>query len=147
MKTLMMFALAATITASGFGGDRYFSDAQRHRSADLTKVAQRFIECLNEENEGVIRSALAHATWMKLMVPERSFTDLQARINALVVTGATPEIRHRAYLASMVFDRPALFKGEEAKEFKEGDDMFASVSQRITVVLLEKGNAKYVREN
>jgi hypothetical protein len=147
MKTLMMLTLAVAITTSGVARDRYFSDAQRHRSVDLAPVAQRYIECLSSENEGVVNSALAHATWMKLMVPERSFTDLQARINALAAMGSTSEIRYRAYLASMVYDRPALFKGEEAKEFQDGDDMFTSVSQRLSFVMLEKGNAKYVREH
>lgn len=147
MKTLMMLTLAAAITTSAAAHDRYFSDAQRHRAVDLAPVAVRYMQALTSENEGVVCSALAHATWMKLMVPERSFTDLQASINSLAATGKTSEIRYRAYLASMVFDRPALFKGEEAKEFENGDDMFASVSHRITVVMLEKGNAKYVREH
>lgn len=140
MKTLMMLTLAAAISTSAVAHDRYFSDAQRHRSVDLTPVAQRYCESLRSENEGVVRSALAHATWMKLMVPERAFPSLQAEISGLVASGRTPEIRYRASLASLVFERPALFEGEASKNFEDGDDMFASVARRVSFSMLEKGS-------
>jgi hypothetical protein len=140
MKTLMMVVLAATITTSAVAHDRYFSDAQRHRSVNLAPVAQRFVESLRNDNEGVVRSALAHATWMKLMVPEQTFPVLQAEISALAVSGSTPEIRYRASLASLVFERPSLFTGETTKDFEDGDDMFASVARRVSFSFLEKGS-------
>ncbi|MBK7258038.1 MAG: hypothetical protein IPI01_09600 [Ignavibacteriae bacterium] len=58
MKTLMMLTLAAAISTSAVAHDRYFSDAQRHRSVDLAPVAGRYIESLRNEKEGVVRSAL-----------------------------------------------------------------------------------------
>ena len=140
MKTLIMLTLAAAISTSAGARDRYFSDAQRHRSVDLAPVAQRYVESLRSENEGVIRSALAHAAWMKLMVPERSFPALQAEISSLVVSGSTPEIRYRASLASLVYERPALFVGETTRDFEDGDDMFASVARRVSFSMLEKGS-------
>jgi hypothetical protein len=139
MKTLIMVALAVTITTSAVGRDRYFSDAQRHRSVDLTLVSKRFVDCLRSGNEGVLKSALAHATWMKLMVPERSFPALENEINGLVVAGVTPEVRYRASLATLVFQRPAIFVGEEGKDFEDGDDMFASIARRVNYSMLEHG--------
>lgn len=140
MKTLMMLTLAAAISTSAVAHDRYFSDAQRHRSVDLAPVAQRYVESLRCENEGVVRSALAHATWMKLMAPEKAFPALHAEISSLVASGRTPEIRYRASLASLVFERPALFEGEASKNFEDGDDMFASVARRVSFSMLEKGS-------
>ena len=140
MKTLIMLTLIAAITTSAVAHDRFFSDAQRHRSVDLVKAAKLYTESLRSDNEGVVKSALAHVTWMKLMVPEKNFADLRAQINALAAGGASPEIRYRAYLASLVYDRPALFAGEEQKEFENGEDMFASVAARVTFSLLERRN-------
>lgn len=145
MKTLMMLALAATISTTAVTQDRYFSDARRHRSVDLAPVAQRYIESLRTGNDGVMKSALAHATWMKLMVPEQHFTALQSEIAALSATASSPEVRYRAYLATLVFDRPAMFKGEEEKDFPFGDDLFTSIAQRASIALLEEGNVLYVR--
>ena len=140
MKTLMMLTLAAAISTTAVARDRYFSDAHRHRTVDLAPVAVRYVESLRNENEGVVRSALAHATWMKLMVPERAFPGLQAEISSLVVAGSTPEIRYRASLASLVYERPALFVGESTKDFEDGDEMFASVARRVSFSMLEKGS-------
>ena len=140
MKTLMILALAAAITTSSAARDRYFSDAQRHRSVNLAQVSQRYLESLRSENEGVVRSALAHVTWMKLMVPEQSFGPLQAEITSLASSGSSPEIRYMASLAGLVFSRPSMFAGVEKKDFESGDDMFASVAQRVSFSLLEKGS-------
>ncbi len=145
MKTLMMLALAATISTTAVTQDRYFSDARRHRSVDLAPVAQRYIESLRTGNDGVVKSALAHATWMKLMVPEQQFPALRSEIAALSASGSSPEVRYRAYLASLVFDRPAMFKGEEEKDFQYGDDLFASLSRRANIALIGEGDVQYVR--
>ncbi len=113
--------------------------------ADLEKISCRYAECLQTGNPGVIVSALGHAVRMKLFVPEVNCPGLHQQISSLAVFGRTPSIRYKAYLASLVFDSPQLFKEEGARQYKDTEDLFNAVAGRLQVALLGTQNSKFVR--
>ncbi len=146
MKRLLLVATASLIVTSGImAQNQYFSTAERHKEANLKDVEKRYVQCLGEENAGVVQSALAHAVHMKLLFPAREFPDLTAKVNSLAATSGLPAIRYRAYLSSLVFDNPALFTVEHKAAYEDPDDLFSALATRVQVTLLGKGEGKYVR--
>jgi len=147
MKKQMIALTIATalMAAATVAQPAYFSGRESHRSANLDKAAQRYAECLESCNTGVIESALAHAIQMKLYAPEKGFDVLWQKINSLSVNGCNPSIRYKAYLASLVYGDPELFKLEQGQKFDSAENLFNSVSTRLQVTLLGSHDRKYVR--
>lgn len=121
------------------------SCAAMYQKAKLGSVEKSYVAALQSENDGVVESALAHVTRMKLCLPARDFPALEAVIADLVKSGRTPAIRYRAYLAALVFDGPELFKEEQATEFRTPEELYAAISHRLQASLLGFTEARYVR--
>jgi len=147
MKKQMITLAAVTVlmAAATVAQPSYFSSRERHNTTDLDKAAKKYAECLECGNNGVIESALAHAVQMKLYAPEKELDVLHAKINSLSVNGCNPVIRYKAYLASLVYDAPDLFKQEQEQKFDNAEELFSSVSNRLQVTLLGAHDRKYVR--
>ena len=147
MKKQMIALTIATalMAAATVAQPAYFSSRERHHAAHLDKAAQRYTECLESCNTGVIESALAQAVLMKLYVPEKEFEGLREKISSLSVNGCNPTIRYKAYLASLVYDDPELFAQEQGQSFSDAEALFSSVSNRLQVTLLGSHDRKYVR--
>jgi hypothetical protein len=137
MKALAMITLA-TMMATTAPAQSYFGNVHAHPTSDLTTAAARYMESFRIDNEGVIGSALAHAVWIKLMRPEMEFADLEAKVNALVLTAPTVALRSRARLAGLVFDSPEMFTGISSMEFAGDAELFAAVAGRVSYSSLEK---------
>lgn len=144
-QMIALVVVTALMAASAGAQQGYFSSRETHRSVDLDRAAQRYAECLESCNTGVIESALAQAIQMKLYAPEKGFDVLRQKVNSLSVNGGNPAIRYKAYLASLVYDDPELFKQEQGQKFDSAEDLFNSVSTRLQVALLGSQDRKYVR--
>ena len=132
--TTMAMVLMAVMTASAQPG--YFSSLEKHQQTDLQKVACRYTESLKSGNAGVIESALGHLIRMKLFVPEFQCPDLQEELSTLAAEGTTPSVRYKAYIASLVFDSPELFKAEGARQYANSTDLFSTVAARLQMALV-----------
>ena len=145
-KQMIALTIATALMATtAMAQSTYFSSRERHHSANLDKAAQRYVECLESCNTGVVESALAQAVLMKLYVPEKEFDGLRGKIGSLSVNGCNPAIRYKAYLASLVYDDPELFTKEQGQSFSDAEALFSSVSNRLQVTLLGSHDRKYVR--
>jgi len=141
--TMMAVVVMATMTAAA--QPRYFSSLETHRSADLGKIACKYAMCLKTENAGAIESVLAHVVRMKMYAPELECPGLRKEISSLAVAGPNASVRYKAFLASLVFDTPTMFKDEAVREFNSSDELFNSIAVRLQIALLERPNTKYVR--
>ncbi len=141
--TVMAVVVMATMTAAA--QNRFFSSLETHRSTDLGKIACKYTNCLKSGNVGVIESALAHVVRMKMYVPELECPGLRQEISSLSVAGPNASVRYKAFLASLVFDTPGLFKEEAVREFDTPEELFNSVALRLQIALLGTPNTKYVR--
>jgi hypothetical protein len=115
---------------------RILSCVESHRIADIPRTEKAYAQCLRSEVDGVVESALAHVTRLKLCLPEREFPLIEKALASLMKEGRTPTIRFRAYLASMVHDMPALFVQEQAIDFATPDELYAALSERVHQNLL-----------
>jgi hypothetical protein len=115
---------------------KILSCAAMCKKASLSSVEKNFSAALESENDGVVESALAHVTRMKLCLPARRFPRLEAVVADLAKSGRTPAIRYKAYIAVLVFDSPELFMAEQAAEFGTPDELYAAISHRLQTSLL-----------
>jgi len=136
--TAMAILVLAATTASAQPG--YFSSKEMHRTANFDKAINQYCASLRSENEGVVESALAHLVRMKLFVPELNCPEVPLAIRMVAVSGETPKVRHRAYLASLVFDSPAIFKAEGKQLYSGPDDLFSTIASRTNVAFLAPVN-------
>ncbi|MCC6396877.1 MAG: hypothetical protein IT282_07640 [Bacteroidetes bacterium] len=139
MKRMIAVAAATLLAAATtMSQDAYFSSETRHKSANLANAEKRYVLSLKESNEGVVQSALAHIVHMKLMVPTAEFRSAEAEVKALSATSDSPTIRYKAYLASLVFENPELFRSGSGIAYDSPEELFASVASRVQVSLLGK---------
>ena len=120
----------------------YFSSYAKHLTVDVAAMEKRYFSALNEDNDGVVESALAHITRLKLYVPCATCDELHQRIHSLAVAGRTPSVRLRAYLADQVLDSPELFVSEQKREYKDAEEMFSALSARLQSLAAELWRAK-----
>jgi hypothetical protein len=139
----MAMVLVTVMTAAAQPG--HFSTVEKHRATDLAKVVCSYTAALKTGNDGVIESALSHLVRMKLFVPEMQCPELRQEIARLAMNGATPTIRYKAYLTSLVFDAPQLFKAESARNYEGPEELFTSVASRLQIALIGNENSKYAR--
>ena len=137
----LLFATANTAGAQGLDqtatGERpYFSSAASYMNIDLKKAKRNTIASLNHENDGVVESALAHATHMRLMMPQEDFKDSEMALGLLAGNGRTPGIRYKAYVASLVFASPEMFAREINSEYAHDDQFFGAIASRLQQTLL-----------
>jgi hypothetical protein len=115
---------------------RILSCVESHQIANIPRVEKAYADCLQSDVEGVVESALAHVTRLKLCVPERKFPMIEKALARLMREGQTPTIRFRAYLASMVHDMPSMFVREQSVDFATPDELYAALSERVHQNLL-----------
>jgi hypothetical protein len=136
-----MVALAALgvagLQAQTNGSDReILSCTAAHQHINLSQVERSYALCLKSPIDGVVESALAHITRLKLCRPEVGFGRIADILPELAREGRTPAIRYKAYIASMVYDMPGLFAPEQAVEFRTAEDLYAALSNRLQSSLL-----------
>ena len=149
MTALLMGAATVSAPAQVAIGSKaeqpYFSSVETHYRVDLRNACKNYMACLASENEGVVESAIAHVIRMKMVLQNETFCDLRSAINSLAVTGSSPSIRYRAYLASLILDNPSWFAEECVKDYKNPTEMYTALANRLDKTLLSHAGRKYVR--
>lgn len=149
MTALMMGAMAAPASAQAPAEAReaapYFSSLESHHRVNFNRACKNYLAGITSENEGVVESAIAHVVRMKMYLQDQNFCDLQPAISSLAVAGATPAIRYKAYLASLVLDNPSWFAEECGKEYRNPAELFTALSNRLEKTLVTHAGRKYVR--
>jgi hypothetical protein len=73
---------------------------------------------------------------IKLDLPTDEFPMIKKKIDCLAADGVTPVIRSKAFLASIVFANPAIFKEEAAHQYSDPNTFFCALADRMTKTLL-----------
>jgi hypothetical protein len=141
MAGALLYITVSTAFAQGLanttaGEQPFFSSAASYVNIDLKKHTRNMIASLTHENDGVVESALAHATHMRLVVPEADLDAIQTTLKLVAEEGRTPVIRYKAYLGCLVFSSPAMFAQETNTEYADGDQFFSAVASRLQLTLL-----------
>ena len=131
LAALMIGAISTFSQAQTFyPADQKFTPAQKER------VDKNYAYTLSFTNDGLIESALAVVTMVKLDLPADEFSEIKDKIDRLATKGETPVIRYKAYLAEAVFTNPAMFKEEAERQYSDSDAFFTALAGRMTKTLL-----------
>ena len=109
----------------------YFTNAAKYGPTVIAMAEKGYANSLKCENEGVVESALAQVTVMKITLPTRAFKGLEAEIAKLVKNACTPELRYKAYLAQVAMQHPEIFTTVSVQSFKNNDELFGEMSNRL----------------
>lgn len=112
------------------------SSAADYQTANIPVAKRNYLWTLQSENDGVVESALAHVTHMRIMLPQEDMKDIEAVLNQLANSGRTPVIRYTAYLATQVFAGPELFRGIAGTDYESVDQFFTALASRLQQTML-----------
>ncbi len=149
MKRKFAVTMAALATLGMAGLQAQTTDSDRevlsckaaHQNINVNQVERSYALCLKSPVDGVVESALAHVTRLKLCRPELELGRIADILPELAREGRTPAIRYKASIASLVYDTPGLFVREQAEEFITVEDLYAALSNRLQSSLLGSGLA------
>lgn len=82
--------------------------------AKVEAAKKCYLDCLASRNEGVVQSAIGIVLQWRLINPAEDLSCLEKKINDLALEGASPAIRFKASLASLVMDKPSLVNFDPA---------------------------------
>jgi len=146
MKTLSMFTaglLLVSASAMGQGtrqtvsyGAPHVATTSVYSEAYVQKAVNTYTQLLSSGNDGIVMSAIAHLTCIRIDMPDLAMNEIEAKIADLAESGRTPVIRYKAYLASMVFQSPEMFRVGDRVDSIESDPFFRNIAARAQTALL-----------
>ncbi len=146
MKTFMVLGLAAVLSGANLHAQSSsdplaanrspMGKLQSYQSCDLQSLERYLLNSLNHEAEGVVVSALREVAKIKLAQPACTSEPIASQVNELVLTGATPAIRYKAYLTSIVLSAPLSFAAEGEAEFQTDELFFTALARKLEVLAL-----------
>jgi hypothetical protein len=101
-------------------------------AAEKVRYDRNYASALRNANNGVVESALAIVTMMKLDLPSDNFPKIMNEVRYLITHGATPRIRYRACLAEEVFSNPAAFKVPATSTYHDYDAFFSALDESLS---------------
>jgi hypothetical protein len=123
--------LAATANAQTTNV-KYFADEALYNSPNALRAERSYVECLGSDNDGVIESALAHVTMMKLMNVMDDNEALRTKVAALARKASSAELRYKAFLTKSVLENPAMFRNLASTSYDGPDELFSAVASRLS---------------
>jgi len=135
-KQMVLAALMIVALTSLSQAQTFFPVLKNFSAADKERVDKDYAISLSADNNGLNESALAVVTMVKLDCPADDFSKIKVEIDRLVMNGATPVIRYKAYLAEAVYDNPAMFNDVAARQYTNRDAFFSAVAEKMIKTLL-----------
>lgn len=102
-----------------------------YRSLDLKRFEKPYVVCLRHAVPGVVESALRDVVLIRLAQPGAPCERIQEEVHRLAADGATPVIRYKAALASLVLENPAMFAVDSYLAFTTDADVFRHISKHL----------------
>jgi len=110
---------------------RQFASIDLYRSCELDHVEVAYLHSLQHSNYGVVESAIGNVARFQIARPECYSEEIQQQLRTLAVEGATPAIRYKASLASLLCDRPDLFADLRDIDFRTSEELFMTIARRL----------------
>jgi len=101
----------------------------------IQKAIDNYSMALNSANDGLVESAIAHLTFIRIDLPQRDLKKIERTIGELAEKGRTPVIRYKAYLANLVFESPATFQKVVTTDATDSDLFFSFVGSEVQKTL------------
>jgi hypothetical protein len=131
---VLFLSLGSSSTHAGdLGNPTKALASMSHARAEAAKKC--YLDCLESRNEGVVQSAIGIVLQWRLISPTEDLSRLEKKINDLAVEGASPEIRFKASLASLVMDKPSLvdFDAAACSDCGQLFDAITAVARQMVI--------------
>lgn len=115
---------------------RTCSAAGAYRAMNVAKYQPACVISLRHPIDGVVECALRDAMMLKLARPDVEVPDIRNEIRRLTTEGASPAIRYRAWLTTLVYENPRMFAAEANGDYYTAEEAFAAVARRLEQTLL-----------
>jgi hypothetical protein len=102
----------------------------------LEKAATNYEVGLKSGNDGLVESSITYSTLLRVAAPELNLGGIRAEMEKLIMSGNTPAIRYKAYLASIVFENPRTFTNALGADGGDGNQFFGMVAEHVSKSLL-----------
>jgi hypothetical protein len=130
-------SLYAQWSGGSAGADRSpLARLESYQGCDMQKLEGRLQMSLSHDVEGVVVAALREVAKIKLAQPACTLHRIAARVEDLVRGGATPAIRYKAYLTSLVLSAPLSFAEEGEAEFQTDEQFFTALARKLETLAL-----------
>jgi hypothetical protein len=131
LAAMMLFA-ATNLSYAQF----FFPVLGKYTPAEKERMDKLFAISLNSGNRGVVESALAIATMIKMDLPTDELPMIRAKIENLSNSSRVPAIRYKACFAKAVFANPAKFKQEVVRQYNDSDEFFSAMDGTFNQTML-----------
>ncbi|MCB9058852.1 MAG: hypothetical protein H6627_09815 [Calditrichae bacterium] len=123
MKKMLTIAAIVLITGT-------FALAQ-DAPKSLDNATQNYMMGLNHHNNGVIESAITNVMLLKLYHPEKDFSDIAEKLDALTIENPDKMIRLKAFIAANYIKHPERFNWIEKGDYEDAVAFFEMYSAKL----------------
>ncbi len=135
LSTLLLVIAIQANAQTRIRGDppyKMFAELNSYRNLNFDRASKAYLGSLNYSScYEIIECGLAHVAMLRLAQPKATSKSLTNKVEELAIRGETLAIRYKAYLTSMVFVHPELFTYEKHGDYKNGDELFTALAQRL----------------
>ena len=134
MTRLLLVICAASLAMSSVRADdavRTCASLKTYREFPFHRFETGYVESLSFPVPAVVESALREVAAIKLAQPWLTSDVVYAKICALANEAETPAVRYKALLVRMVFDFPEMFVEEREREYRNDEEIFTALQDRL----------------
>jgi hypothetical protein len=135
-KQIVIAAMLILTTLSFSHAQTKHSAHKQFTDAEMAQIDMRYARALSHSNDGVVESALAAVTLLKLDLPENEFPMSLKQVSYLSTHSDTPKIRYRASLAEAVFWAPEKYKLTAPRLHHDADEFFSALEDATTTQIM-----------
>ncbi|MCX6120734.1 MAG: hypothetical protein NTX44_03860 [Ignavibacteriales bacterium] len=127
-KKQIILAAMMLVAATNFSFTQsFFPTLGKLSPVQIERIDKNYAAALASGNNGIVESALAIITMIKLDQPAIELPLLRTKIEYLASYSRTPSIRYKACLANGVLADPAMFKQVSARQYNDPDEFFSAI--------------------
>lgn len=134
MTRFMLVVCAASLAMSSVRADdavRTCASYRTYKEFSFHRFHRGFEESLSFPVPLVVEGALREVALIKLAQPDLECTGVYEKVCELASSATTPAVRYKASLVRMVFDFPEMFVGERGREYRNDEEIFTALQDRL----------------
>ena len=135
MNAIGVVLVAASLAAIPLRADevvvRTCATTETYRQFNLPRYERNYLGSLTFPMDAVVESALREVLLIKLSQPGVQSSSIYNRVAELASSGHTPAVRYKASLVKLVFENPELFVAEGKAEYRNDEEVFTAIAQRL----------------
>jgi hypothetical protein len=128
---MMLAVVIIFMTATVLHAQPYYPQLLTYSAKDKKTIDRSYADALRSPNDGVVQTALAVVTLLKMDLPDDEFPRILNEVCYLKTHGASPMIRYKASLVEAVFYSPEMFKEVPTRYYSDPDVFFDAFIERM----------------